>query len=149
MVLVRVDLFGGRCNLSQHHRNPPHQTMTELKTFFDGGCPLCSREIAHYRKLDRAGRIRWVDITRETDLLEAAGLDLPGAMRRLHVQESDGRLLSGVEAFVAIWRRLPRWRWLARLVTGLRLTRPLEWAYGSFAERRFRRRCADGACTID
>lgn len=123
--------------------------MAELKTFFDGGCPLCSREIAHYRKVDQAGRIHWIDITREKDTLADAGLDLQSAMRRLHVQEADGRLLSGVDAFIAIWRRLPRWRWLARLVTGLRLRRPLEWGYHLFAERRFRRRCAEGACALD
>lgn len=124
-------------------------SMAELITFFDGGCPLCSREIAHYRKIDRAGRVRWVDITQEPNALAAAGLDLPTAMRRLHVQDPEGRMLSGVAAFVAIWRRLPRWHWLARLVSGLRLTGPLEWAYRRFAERRFRQRCADGACPVE
>lgn len=123
--------------------------MTALKTFFDGGCPLCSREIAHYRRIDRGGRIQWIDVTQDQAALAAAGLDLPSAMRRLHVQEPDGRLLSGIDAFLAIWRRLPRWRWLARLVTGLHLRRPLEWGYVRFAERRFRRRCAEGACTLD
>ncbi|MCF7979820.1 MAG: DUF393 domain-containing protein [Chromatiaceae bacterium] len=123
--------------------------MTELKTFFDGGCPLCSREIAHYRKIDRDGRIQWIDITQAADTLATAGLDLPSAMRRLHVQEPDGRLLSGVEAFIAIWQRLPRWHLLAGLVTRLRLTRPLEWGYQRFSERRFRRRCAEGACMLD
>lgn len=81
--------------------------------------------------------------------MAAVGLDLPSAMRRLHVQEADGRLLSGVDAFIAIWRRLPRWRWLAHLVTGLRLRQPLELGYRHFAERRFRRRCAEGACTLN
>ena len=123
--------------------------MDQLTTFYDGGCPMCSREIAHYRKIDRADRIRWVDITRESEALSAAGLDLPSAMRRLHVQDTDGRMLSGVEGFVAIWRRLPRWHLLARLVTGMRLVGPLEWAYQRFAERRFRRRCAEGACAVD
>lgn len=28
--------------------------------FFDGGCPMCRREIAHYQRLDAAGRIRWL-----------------------------------------------------------------------------------------
>jgi predicted DCC family thiol-disulfide oxidoreductase YuxK len=123
--------------------------MAELTTFYDGGCPMCSREIAHYRKIDRADRIRWVDITRESEALSAVGLDLPSAMRRLHVQDTDGRMLRGVEGFVAIWRRLPRWHLLARLVTGLRLVGPLEWAYQRFAERRFKARCAEGACAID
>lgn len=123
--------------------------MSELTTFFDGGCPLCRREIAHYRKIDRRGRIRWIDITQEAEALAAAGLDLSSAMRRLHVQEANGRLLSGVEAFIAIWHKLPRWHLLARLVTALRLTGLLEWGYQRFAERRFRRRCAEGACSLD
>ncbi|MCF8014544.1 MAG: DUF393 domain-containing protein, partial [Chromatiaceae bacterium] len=106
-------------------------------------------EIAHYRKIDRDGRIQWIDITQAADTLATAGLDLPSAMRRLHVQEPDGRLLSGVEAFIAIWQRLPRWHLLAGLVTRLRLTRPLEWGYQRFSERRFRRRCAEGACMLD
>ena len=30
--------------------------------FYDGGCPLCSREVAHYRRLDRRNNVSWVDI---------------------------------------------------------------------------------------
>mgnify|MGYP000446977673 CR=1 FL=1 len=29
--------------------------------FYDGSCPLCRREIAHYRRQDRAGALGWVD----------------------------------------------------------------------------------------
>jgi predicted DCC family thiol-disulfide oxidoreductase YuxK len=122
--------------------------MNKLQTFYDGGCPLCSKEIAHYRKIDRAGRIDWIDITAADAELAAAGLDLATAMRRLHVREPDGGVVSGVPAFLAIWRRLPRWHLLAAAVTALRLTGPLEWAYVRFADRRFRRRCADGACSL-
>jgi predicted DCC family thiol-disulfide oxidoreductase YuxK len=114
--------------------------MAELTTFYDGGCPLCSREIAHYRRIDRAGRIRWIDITQDAEALALAGLDVPTAMRRLHVQEGDGQTLSGIDAFLAIWQHLPRWHLLARLVRALRLRGPLEWGYRRFAER---------ACAID
>lgn len=123
--------------------------MTQLTTFYDGGCPLCSKEIAHYRRIDRAGRVRWVDITTAPEALAAAGLDQATAMRRLHVQDTDGRLLQGVPAFVAIWRQLPGYRRLAGLVQGLRLTGPLDLAYGRFADWRFRRRCAEGTCAVD
>lgn len=121
---------------------------TTLTTFYDGGCPLCSKEIAHYQRVDRAGRIRWVDITQDTEALTAAGLDTATAMRRLHVQHADGRLAQGVPAFIAIWRQLPGYRWLARGVTALGLTRPLDAAYRRFADWRFQRRCRQGACAI-
>ena len=123
--------------------------MNRLKTFYDGGCPMCSREIEHYRSIDRAQRIDWIDITSDDAALAEAGLDRETAMRRLHVREPDGRLLSGVAAFTAIWQRLPRWRGLARLIIALRLTKPLDWVYARFADWRFSRRCAEGACGID
>jgi predicted DCC family thiol-disulfide oxidoreductase YuxK len=123
--------------------------MTHLTTFYDGGCPLCSREIAHYRRLDRAERIRWIDITTAPEMLTAAGLDPATAMRRLHVQDGRGRMLRGVPAFVAIWRQLPGYRLLATVVTALRLTGPLDSGYARFADWRFRRRCRDGVCAID
>ncbi|WP_295542945.1 thiol-disulfide oxidoreductase DCC family protein [uncultured Thiohalocapsa sp.] len=119
-----------------------------LTTFYDGGCPLCSKEIAHYRRLDRAGRVRWVDITRDTHALAAVGLDQATAMRRLHVCDATGQLVQGVPAFVAIWRQLPGYRLLARVVTALRLTGVLDAAYRRFADWRFERRCRDGSCRI-
>jgi len=119
-----------------------------LTTYYDGGCPLCSKEIAHYRRIDRAQRISWIDITAHPHALRASGLDVATAMRRLHVRTGDGRLISGVPAFVAIWQQLPGYRLLAHLVRLLRLTRPLDVAYGRFADWRFRRRCRDGACAL-
>ncbi len=43
------------------------------------------------------------------------GLTPDQAARRLHVMK-DGRMLSGVPAFAALWDDLPRLRWLARFV---------------------------------
>jgi predicted DCC family thiol-disulfide oxidoreductase YuxK len=34
----------------------------------------------------------------------------------MHVCNDDGEVASGVDAFIAVWRRLPRFRWLAVLV---------------------------------
>jgi predicted DCC family thiol-disulfide oxidoreductase YuxK len=120
--------------------------MTRLQVFYDGGCPLCRKEIAYYRRIDRGGCIDWIDITTADAVLTAAGLDRVTAMRRLHVREPHGAVVSGAAAFLAIWRRLPGWRRLAHAAELLRLTGLLEWGYVRFADRRFRRRCADGAC---
>ncbi|MEC8852758.1 MAG: DCC1-like thiol-disulfide oxidoreductase family protein, partial [Pseudomonadota bacterium] len=33
-----------------------------LTIFYDGGCPLCAREIAFYRRRAGAGRLDWIDV---------------------------------------------------------------------------------------
>ncbi len=114
--------------------------------FFDGGCPLCRREVAHYRRLDRGDRVCWVDISREPRALENQGIDRSDAMRRLHVINERGRVVSGMPAFVAVWRQLPVYRHLAWFVERLGLVPTLERLYVNFASWRYRRRCADGTC---
>jgi predicted DCC family thiol-disulfide oxidoreductase YuxK len=116
--------------------------------FYDGGCPLCSREIAHYRRLDRDGAVEWLDLHQSGDRLGQAGIDFNTAMARLHVIDPQWGLVSGVPGFVAIWRRLPYYRHLARLVEALRLAGPLDRVYDRFARWRLRRRCGEGACGL-
>lgn len=116
--------------------------------FFDGGCPLCRREVAHYRRLDRGDRIRWVDITSQPGTLSKYGIAYGTAMERLHALDEDGQIVSGVPAFVAVWRQLPGYRHLARVVEGLRLVPLLDWLYTRFASWRHKRRCRDGACGL-
>jgi predicted DCC family thiol-disulfide oxidoreductase YuxK len=120
---------------------------TRPTVFFDGACPLCRREIAHYRRIDRAQRLRWVDAATEAETLAAHGLDLDRAMAELHVLDGNGGWHRGVDAFLVIWSRLPAYRWLARLVSSLGLRAPLGFVYRYFAAWRYRRRCGAGACT--
>jgi len=115
--------------------------------FFDGGCPLCTREVAHYSALDRRGRIRWVDISGEPEVLVERGIDRSAAMRRLHAVEEMGLVVTGMAAFVAVWRQLPGYRHLAWLAERFGLVDVLDRVYVLFAAWRYRRRCADGACT--
>ncbi len=114
--------------------------------FYDGGCPLCQREIAHYQRVDYGGRIHWVDITRDTGALAAHGLAFSDAMARLHVLDGEGVWQTGVRAFVAIWTELPRYRWLGRGVQKLKLFSLLELVYTPFARWRYGRRCAEHPC---
>ena len=114
--------------------------------YYDGSCPLCRREVDHYRRLDRQQRVRWVDISREPEALAPLGIGFVAAMRRLHATDEDGRLVSGAAAFLVIWRQLPGYRYLARAVTRLGLIPLLDWCYTGCAAWRFRRRCAAGVC---
>ena len=90
--------------------------------FFDGACPLCCREIAHYRRSNGAQRLRWVDAASEPGTLDIYGIELQRAMAELHVLDDAGCWHRGVDAFVFIWSRLPAYAWLARTASmpGLR-----------------------------
>ena len=114
--------------------------------FFDGSCPLCRREIAHYRRIDRAERLQWVDASSEPVALADYGLDLQRAMAELHVLDGSGQWHRGVDAFMVIWDHLPAYRWLARLVSTTGLRTPLGVGYRHFAAWRYRRRCGTGGC---
>ena len=49
----------------------------------------------------------------DTTLALPSGTTREQLMARFHVRGSDGRLLSGAQAFLALWAALPGWRWLA------------------------------------
>ncbi|MGJ4997669.1 thiol-disulfide oxidoreductase DCC family protein [Bradyrhizobium sp. HKCCYLS3077] len=84
--------------------------------YFDGSCPLCRAEIGYYSRTDQAGALCFVDVSK-ADAETPEGLSQQQAMARFHVRAADGRLLSGAAAFVEVWRRLPRWRWAARVAS--------------------------------
>jgi len=89
----------------------------ELKVFYDGDCPLCRAEIDHYRGCAGADRLAFIDVGRTAPAPALGpGLDRATALRRFHVRAPDGRLLSGAAAFARLWRTLPGWRWLGRLL---------------------------------
>lgn len=81
--------------------------------YFDGSCPLCRAEIGYYRGKDQDGALCFVDLSTPGAAVPD-GVTKQRAMARFHVRASDGRIVSGTAAFVAVWDRLPGWRWVAR-----------------------------------
>jgi len=89
--------------------------MSKIRVIYNDTCPICAREVGHYmRSAEAAGAPIRFDGLDGADLA-AHGLDRDRAARRFHLVR-EGQLLSGVDAFVALWTELPRWRWLARIV---------------------------------
>jgi predicted DCC family thiol-disulfide oxidoreductase YuxK len=98
---------------------------------YDGACPLCRREIALYRGVRWDLPLCFADVSDEGVALPPS-LTRDTALARFHVQWADGQVVSGAQAFLALWSVLPGWRWLARVgrlpgVAGL-----LERAYRGF-----------------
>jgi predicted DCC family thiol-disulfide oxidoreductase YuxK len=83
--------------------------MKDMTVIYNGACPVCSREIGLYRARAE-GPVAFVDLNAAD--LACFGLTPDVAARRLHVVE-DGKLLVGVDAFRALWRATPGFRWLA------------------------------------
>jgi predicted DCC family thiol-disulfide oxidoreductase YuxK len=95
----------------------------DLHILYNASCPVCRFEIEHYA--GHAGRhglpLRFEDLNAAD--LSRWGITQDHAARRLHVLH-EGRLLSGLDAFRALWSAMPRYRWLAGL-SGLPLVRPV------------------------
>jgi predicted DCC family thiol-disulfide oxidoreductase YuxK len=106
----------------------------ELTIYYDGSCPLCWREVAFYRRLPGADQLDWVDVSVGAQLGE--GLSCDAAMRRFHVREANGRLLSGGAAFARLWRALPGWRVLGWCLAWPPMSWALELIYRSFLPLR-------------
>ena len=106
--------------------------MSDLTVWHDGACPLCRREIALMRRLDRRGRITFVDARDETTVCPA---DRDALLARFHARE-DGQMVSGAAAFAAMWRAIPVLRPLGLLARSPRVLRLLERAYRAFLKVR-------------
>lgn len=114
--------------------NPP-TTADTLTVLYDGACPLCRREIAHVKGLaERQGDsgLCFVDISRDAEGDTRSVAERTALLARFHVQRADGSRLDGAAAFVAMWRRLPGWRWLAKLAQLPGVLTLLEFAYRGF-----------------
>jgi predicted DCC family thiol-disulfide oxidoreductase YuxK len=92
---------------------PPLQTPA-LTVLYDGACPLCRREIGLYRDLQSNEPVCFADVNDIAQPLPP-GTTREQLLARFHVRTADGRLVSGAEAFLALWAVLPGWRWLAWL----------------------------------
>ncbi|MFM7026391.1 MAG: thiol-disulfide oxidoreductase DCC family protein [Limnohabitans sp.] len=116
-------------------RSPsPRPGSFAITVYFDGSCPLCRREISLYRRLRGAEQLHWVDVS--SGQTTGAGLSCEQAMRRFHVRDAQGQLLSGGAAFARLWQALPGWRIAGWLFAWPPMSWLLELAYRGFLPLR-------------
>jgi predicted DCC family thiol-disulfide oxidoreductase YuxK len=122
--------------------------MTATRILYNDRCPICRAEIAHYRRRAEAAAAPLVfeDLNR-ADLGDWQ-LTPDQAKRRMHAALPDGRIVSGVPAFAAIWTVLPGMGWLARIAMAPGLRKVADLLYNRVAApwlyHRQRRREAGG-----
>ena len=123
-------------------------TAYPLTVFFDGACPICVREIALMRRLDRRRRLVCCDFARPD--YDTASINISPAElgRVIHARWADGSVITGVEVFRAMWEAVGL-GFVAKL-SRLSLVEPLVLnAYAWFARNRLRLTGRSHACTGD
>ncbi len=96
----------------------------DIEVFFDGGCPLCRREIGLLKRWDRHQRIRFTDIEAYEFPPAGVGLTREALMAQMHGRLPGGTWLTGVEVFrrmytavgfvAVVW--LSRWPLISQLL---------------------------------
>jgi predicted DCC family thiol-disulfide oxidoreductase YuxK len=92
--------------------NKQHSEKTP-KVYFNNSCSVCRMEINHYKKFNE--KLGWIDVTNNKEAEKETDKSSAELIRRLHV-EQDGKIYQGIDAFLIVWSRLPKYRWLYKLV---------------------------------
>jgi predicted DCC family thiol-disulfide oxidoreductase YuxK len=121
----------------------------EVEIFYDGQCPLCTREVNMLRRLDRRARILLTDIAAPGFDAGALGLTQAALMASIHGRLPDGRVIEGVEVFRRAYQAIGL-RPLVALTRLPGIRQSLDAAYGVFAKNRLRLtgRCSAGHCEL-
>lgn len=91
------------------------ESSAKTSVLYNATCPVCNFEIQHYARYagENGLPISFDDLN--SDAREGWGLDADTAARRLYVLH-DGKLTSGIPAFLVLWEQMPRYRLLAKVV---------------------------------
>tara|TARA_B100001250_G_C19160852_1_gene512239 strand:- start:105 stop:455 length:351 start_codon:yes stop_codon:yes gene_type:complete len=84
-----------------------------IKVFFNNSCSICRFEINHYKK-NSGNNLQWIDITNNEDALKLTSKSHKELLRRLHVID-EGKVVGGAKAFVIIWSKIPKYKFLHKI----------------------------------
>lgn len=105
--------------------------------FYDGGCPLCVKEMRHLKQLDQSGLIQFENINEDDFNQRFPEIDVTHATNYLHGKLDNGEMIYGLDVTHAAWSHVGRGWMIA----------PLRWpvmrwfadkAYLFFAQHRSR-----------
>tara|TARA_B100000424_G_C22652720_1_gene359786 strand:- start:151 stop:498 length:348 start_codon:yes stop_codon:yes gene_type:complete len=85
-----------------------------MKVYFNNSCKICKTEIDLYKK-ENIKEIDWIDITNNDSAELETSKDKKQLLRRLHVKDGD-KIIQGAEAFLVVWKKIPKYRILYRIL---------------------------------
>ena len=102
------------------------QNKARISVYYDGACPQCVKDRHNYEKLSGPLKddIQWIDITGNESLLRSMGIDPKRALMELHVKDEKQQILSEIDAYILLMRKVPVLKPLA-IIIGLPIVRPI------------------------
>ena len=96
----------------------------DIVVYYDGSCPMCSKEIAYYQRLDTHRRVQWVNVAGANPSCPI-GYDQQVLLARFHVMDlKTTRVFDGAAGFAKLWCAMPNpWRTLGAIAS----VTPIQW----------------------
>ena len=86
-----------------------------MKVYYNESCSICRAEINLYKK-QKIKEIEWVDITNNITAEKDTSKNNRTLLRRLHV-EKNGEIFSGAKAFLLVWKKIPKYKFLYSILS--------------------------------
>ena len=110
----------------------------QLEVYMDGQCPLCRWMRERVERRDKLSRIDWKDY-RDPEVQTRTPFTFQELDAEMHTRRiKDGRWAAGFDAWLEVIRVLPRWRFLAPILSVWPFTALGRLFYRWLATRRYK-----------
>jgi predicted DCC family thiol-disulfide oxidoreductase YuxK len=123
-----------------------------FELFYDGACPICSREMSYLKKRDKKNQISFIDISRPEFDPKKYNKSNDDFMKEIHGRLPSGEIITGMEVFRQAYKRVG-YGWLL-FPTKLPVIKQIaDLCYAIFAKNRmkiskFLSKCGVDSCSI-
>lgn len=110
----------------------------KTKVYYNSACPVCRSGIESQQGKMSSCEIEWIDVHANPEAVKEVGAELEQVRERLYVQDAQGRIHVGADAFSKLWRDTPQQRWIGRLLALPVIRQLTQWTYNAFARCLYR-----------
>ncbi|MDR5887837.1 MULTISPECIES: thiol-disulfide oxidoreductase DCC family protein [Halomonadaceae] len=116
-------------------------TNAMINVYYDAICPGCRKDRRRFERWagKRARDIDWLDVTEHQQLLRDKGIAPEAALRSLHIELSDGRMIEGIDAYRLLMQRIPLFYPVAWLIGLPGIKQALRRYYDHWVKKRLER----------
>ncbi|OFZ46470.1 MAG: hypothetical protein A2381_02050 [Bdellovibrionales bacterium RIFOXYB1_FULL_37_110] len=90
--------------------------MDKLTILYDGKCFMCENRVRHFLKLDKANVLTGQDYTQAEFDVSVYHLKMSDVDKYMHSIDSQGNVYQGIDTFIEIFKRIPKYKTLSRLL---------------------------------